>query len=105
MLSSREAAVTARVEELRDEMIEFLQRLVRIRTINPPGANYADCAEFIGNKYKEFGYEVRYVEAEGDPCIRRSNAAAHRQPRHLRSKTLRAPGRHRAVHRLRPRHP
>ena len=71
MLNSREAAVTARVEELRDEMIEFLQRLVRIPTINPPGANYADCAEFIGNKYKEFGYEVQYVEAEGLPeCTR-----------------------------------
>ncbi len=61
----------ARVEELGDEMVEFLRELVRIPTINPPGANYADCAAFIGVKLKEFGYEVRYVEAEGLPeCAR-----------------------------------
>lgn len=70
-ISHSEAAVMARVEELGDEMVEFLRELVRIPTINPPGANYADCAAFIGGKLKEFGYEVRYVEAEGLPeCAR-----------------------------------
>src|SRR5262249_50068280 len=51
--------------------IEFLRRLVRIPTINPPGANYADCAALIGEKLKEFDYEIQYVEAEGLPeCSR-----------------------------------
>ncbi|MGH9832914.1 MAG: acetylornithine deacetylase/succinyl-diaminopimelate desuccinylase family protein [Blastocatellia bacterium] len=70
-ISQPEAAVMARVDELGDEMVEFLRELVRIPTTNPPGANYADCAAFIGEKLKEFGYEVRYVEAEGLPeCTR-----------------------------------
>ncbi len=71
ILTSPEAAVAARVDELSDEMVEFLRQLVRLPTVNPPGANYADCAALIGDKLKEFGYEVRYVEAEGLPeCTR-----------------------------------
>jgi succinyl-diaminopimelate desuccinylase len=66
-LGSLESAVMRRVDDLSDEMIEFLQELVRIPTINPPGANYADCAALIGEKLGEFGYEVRYVEAQGLP--------------------------------------
>jgi succinyl-diaminopimelate desuccinylase len=71
MPDSIETAVINRVDGLADEMVEFLRELVRIPTINPPGANYRDCAEFIGKKLKAFGYEVRYVEAEGLPeCTR-----------------------------------
>jgi succinyl-diaminopimelate desuccinylase len=52
-------------------MVAFLQQLVRIPTINPPGENYADCARLIGAKLQEFGYEIQYVEAEGLPeCTR-----------------------------------
>jgi succinyl-diaminopimelate desuccinylase len=60
-----EISVLSRVEELADEMVEFLQTLVRIPTVNPPGENYADCAAVVGDKLKEFGYEVKYIEAEG----------------------------------------
>ncbi len=67
MLNSVEKSVIGRVDQLVDEMVGFLQQLVRIPTINPPGANYAECAGFIGEKLREFGYEVRYVEAEGLP--------------------------------------
>jgi len=71
MLNSIETSVVNRVDELAGEMVEFLRSLVRIPTINPPGANYADCASLIGEKLKEFDYEVRYVEAEGLPeCSR-----------------------------------
>jgi succinyl-diaminopimelate desuccinylase len=71
VLTTTETIVIERVDELADEMIEFLQQLVRIPTINPPGKNYADCATLIGEKLKRFGYEVEYVEAEGLPeCTR-----------------------------------
>src|SRR5262245_56002984 len=71
MSDAIETAVVQRVDELADEMIEFLQRLVRIPTVNPPGENYADCAAFIGEKLREFHYQVRYVEADGLPeCSR-----------------------------------
>ncbi len=69
MLSSQETKVFTRVDELADEMIEWLRELVRIPTVNPPGENYVDCAHFIGDKLKDFGYEVSFIEATGrDEC-------------------------------------
>jgi succinyl-diaminopimelate desuccinylase len=49
------------------EMVAFLQELTAIPTINPPGENYVDCAELIGGRLREFGYEVTYVTADGRP--------------------------------------
>ncbi len=49
------------------EMLEFLRELIRIPTVNPPGDNYRDCAELIGSRLREFGYDVSYIEAEGRP--------------------------------------
>ena len=60
-----EQVVLDRVESLAEEMVEFLRELVAIPTVNPPGENYVACAEFIGSKLCEFGYEVKYVPAEG----------------------------------------
>jgi succinyl-diaminopimelate desuccinylase len=72
MFISPETAVLDRINELADEMVEFLKQIVRIPTINPPGENYADCAHVIGGKLIEFGYDVNYVEATGRPeCTRR----------------------------------
>mgnify|MGYP002784201671 FL=1 len=62
-----EASIFARVDELAEEMVEFLRQLVRIPTVNPPGEHYADCANLIGAKLKEFGYETEFVTAEGLP--------------------------------------
>jgi succinyl-diaminopimelate desuccinylase len=53
------------VEGIADEMISFLQDLVRIPTVNPPGENYVAGAECIGEKLKEFGYQTHYIAAEG----------------------------------------
>jgi len=57
-------AVLNRVESMTDEMVEFLRRLTAIPTINPPGANYRDCAHLIGAQLKRFGYEVAYITAD-----------------------------------------
>ncbi|HEX4946782.1 MAG TPA: succinyl-diaminopimelate desuccinylase, partial [Blastocatellia bacterium] len=67
MLTPIETSVLQRVTEMADEMIAFLQELVRIPTVNPPGENYADCARLIGTKLSEFGYDIQYVTAEGLP--------------------------------------
>lgn len=67
MLNVKEIATLQQVDEIAGEMIEFLQDLVRIPTVNPPGENYAECAALIGQKLKDFGYEVQYVTAEGLP--------------------------------------
>ena len=57
--------ISKSVEEIADEMIDFLQGLVRIPTVNPPGENYITGAQFIGAKLQEFGYKVNYIAAEG----------------------------------------
>jgi succinyl-diaminopimelate desuccinylase len=58
-------AVCRSVEAISDEMISWLQDLVRIPTVNPPGENYTAGAEFIGNKLTQFGYDTHYIAAEG----------------------------------------
>ena len=55
------------VDDIADEMIEFLQGLTRIPTINPPGQEYRAAAEFIGAKLRDFGYETEYVVADDYP--------------------------------------
>src|SRR5579863_7185970 len=57
--------VSKSVEAIADEMISFLQELIRIPTLNPPGDAYVAGAELIGNKLKQFGYETHYIAAEG----------------------------------------
>ena len=58
-------AVCRSVETISDEMISWLQDLVRIPTINPPGENYTAGAELICDKLKQFGYDTHYIAAEG----------------------------------------
>jgi succinyl-diaminopimelate desuccinylase len=53
------------IEQIQDEMISFLQDLVRIPTVNPPGELYREGAELIGNQLKRFGYDTHYIVAEG----------------------------------------
>ena len=57
--------VGRRIDEMQGEMIAFLQDLLRVPTVNPPGENYIAGAEVIGGKLKEFSYETHYIEAEG----------------------------------------
>jgi succinyl-diaminopimelate desuccinylase len=53
--------VSATVDALRDECAAFLQQLVRIPTVNPPGERYEDCARLIGDRLTALGYAVQYV--------------------------------------------
>ncbi|MDP8978985.1 MAG: acetylornithine deacetylase/succinyl-diaminopimelate desuccinylase family protein [Acidobacteriota bacterium] len=66
-MQGREQAVLERVESIAGEMVEFLRELTAIPTVNPPGENYAVCAEWLGSRLREFGYEVAYVAADGRP--------------------------------------
>lgn len=81
MLGSPEKQVLARVDELADEMVEWLRQLVRIPTVNPPGENYKVCAQFIADKLRESGYEVSFIEAAGlpecTPVHPRTNVIGH----------------------------
>jgi succinyl-diaminopimelate desuccinylase len=72
-MNLREQSVLERIDALADEMLAFLQGLVAIPTVNPPGDNYVPCAEYIGAKLREFCYDVSYIHAEGRP----EHTAAH----------------------------
>jgi succinyl-diaminopimelate desuccinylase len=65
--SHAEQRALERVDELVPEMIECLQELVRIPTVNPPGAHYADFVEALGRRYRAAGYETTVVRATGHP--------------------------------------
>ncbi|WP_419949470.1 acetylornithine deacetylase/succinyl-diaminopimelate desuccinylase family protein [Candidatus Palauibacter sp.] len=63
----REDRVLAEAEAARDEIVAFTAEMIRIPTVNPPGACYRECAELIGRRLGRMGLEVEYVEAEGRP--------------------------------------
>jgi len=67
MLTSREQRVLDRIELLSGDMVSFLQTLIRIPTVNPPGEAYDPCARVIGNLLQELGFGVEYLIAEDHP--------------------------------------
>jgi succinyl-diaminopimelate desuccinylase len=66
-MTKLETGILKQIDHLVDELTAFLQALVRIPTVNPPGENYTECAELIGQQLKAFGYDVQYVTAQGLP--------------------------------------
>jgi succinyl-diaminopimelate desuccinylase len=59
--------VLAAVDALSDEAVAFAADMVRIPTVNPPGALYDACAHLIGAKLHSCGFDVQYYPAEGRP--------------------------------------
>ncbi|MXY31786.1 MAG: acetylornithine deacetylase/succinyl-diaminopimelate desuccinylase family protein [Gammaproteobacteria bacterium] len=63
----REDRILAEVEAARDEIVAFTADMIRIPTVNPPGACYRDCAELVGRRLQATGLAIEYVEADGRP--------------------------------------
>jgi succinyl-diaminopimelate desuccinylase len=59
--------VLSAVESSADEIVDFTAALIRVPTVNPPGACYLDCARLIGARLAACGFEVEYHAAEGLP--------------------------------------
>lgn len=57
--------VIAEIDRARDEIIDFAARLIRIPTINPPGADYEPCASLIGDELRRHGAGVQLLAATG----------------------------------------
>jgi succinyl-diaminopimelate desuccinylase len=66
-LNAAEQGVLERVDSIATEAVAFLRELIAIPTVNPPGDNYRPCAELIGSRLSEFGYDIAYVDANGMP--------------------------------------
>jgi succinyl-diaminopimelate desuccinylase len=41
------------------DLVAFLQRLIRLRTVNPPGENYGEITTLLANTLRELGLQVR----------------------------------------------
>jgi succinyl-diaminopimelate desuccinylase len=63
------------VERAADEIVEFTRDLVRIPTVNPPGNEYAACAQLLGDQLTQHQFEVEYIVADT------SDAHSARYPR------------------------
>jgi len=61
------AAIQARIEDKRDDLIALTQELIRIPTLNPPGENYRDICEYLARRLKTHGFVVQMIRAEGTP--------------------------------------
>jgi succinyl-diaminopimelate desuccinylase len=49
------------IHRMRDEIIEFTSRLIRVPTVNPPGVRYEECVQILGEKLSQLGIEWRKV--------------------------------------------
>jgi succinyl-diaminopimelate desuccinylase len=70
---------------LHRDMLDFTKKLVRIRTENPPGADYLECVEFIAETLKGFGLRSRIVRVKSSatPYPRYCLLASHGEGRNV----------------------
>ena len=59
--SEQKEAILRSAGTVLDEAIAFLQGMIRIPTVNPPGEGYPACARYIGEQLHRLGYSVEYV--------------------------------------------
>ena len=57
--------VVGEIDRARDEIVDLAARLIRVPTINPPGAEYQACATLIGDELRRHGADVQLVAATG----------------------------------------
>lgn len=81
----RDAALQKEIASRQDDLVDLTQSLIRIPTINPPGADYLRICEFLGDRLRAGGFEVHLVRAEGalgdGPRTPRWNVIARRDGR------------------------
>lgn len=69
-LKENEVEICRKIDEMHEEIIEFLKELISINSEVPPG-NYENIIKFYTNKLKEYGFEVKIIEKpeSGKPNI------------------------------------
>ncbi len=79
---SLKEAVAAR----RDDLIALTQDLIRIPTLNPPGANYREICDYLNARLAASGFQTELIRAQGAPGdsdrYPRWNVVARREGRH-----------------------
>src|SRR6056297_1697445 len=49
----------------RDDLVELTQELIRIPTLNPPGANYREICDYLDRRLLRAGFHTELIRAEG----------------------------------------
>jgi len=62
LTSEQAAAILESAEAVLADAIAFLQGLIRIPTVNPPGEAYPACARYMGEHLSTLGYSVEYID-------------------------------------------
>ena len=62
-----DSVLLATVTSRRADLIGLTQDLIRIPTLNPPGANYRQICEYLGARLQSQGWEIDYIRAIGAP--------------------------------------
>ncbi|MDP6355735.1 MAG: acetylornithine deacetylase, partial [Planctomycetota bacterium] len=52
----------ARIDKQERQLCRFLQQVVRVPTVNPPGENYLECVSIFEDKLKSLGMTTRVVK-------------------------------------------
>lgn len=65
------------VEEIRNEIITLLQKMIQIPSVNPPG-NYEEISEFLEAKLTEYGFEVEVYDVP-ESVVKEKNLSTPRK--------------------------
>ena len=55
------------VDERRAELVTLTQDLIRIPTVNPPGADYRACCDYLADRLRPRGFDIRFERGTGAP--------------------------------------
>ncbi len=55
------------ITDRRDDLIVLTQDLIRIPTLNPPGAFYRDICDYLDRRLRESGFATQLIRAQGTP--------------------------------------
>ena len=74
-----------RIDASVDDLVALTRDLVRFPTVNPPGEAYTPCAEYIANRLKRSGFDIRFERGTDTPGdtdrYPRTNVIARREGR------------------------
>jgi len=68
MISELESGILQRIDEMKDEIVDFVLEMIRIPTENPPG-NYGPITGYLEQRFKTFGFETTVVGKPGKPNV------------------------------------
>ncbi|PUB11077.1 acetylornithine deacetylase/succinyl-diaminopimelate desuccinylase family protein [Yoonia sediminilitoris] len=60
-------ALIATIHDRRDDLIGLTQDLIRIPTLNPPGAFYRDICDYLDKRLSKHGFSTELIRAHGTP--------------------------------------